>query len=460
VGTVRAPVDVGETVDGKYRVEGVIGAGAMGVVVAATHLALGQRVAIKFLLGSSGDAESHARFRREALALAKITSAHVAHVIDIGTLPDGASFMVMEHLEGEDLARVLRARGPIAPAEAVAWVREACEGLIEAHAAGIVHRDIKPANLFLARRRSQRTVVKILDFGIAKPVSDAGAAEALALTHRPGLLGSPLYMAPEQLRSARDVDERADIWALGVVLYELLTAKPPFMADSLGALVAAIQNEPPPPLQGFRTDVPAGLADVVRRCLEKDPNHRFPSVAMLSEALAPFGVGTRATGAPPPVSNLASTMPMPGPPRGASDEPRDDARIASDGPTAPAPTIRQSVRAPRRWVLAIPALAIALAIVGLSAVVRRTTPSRSAPPSSTIPVDSTPPRAAPLGEPSPVASPASPSAVASGPSPFVRPPPRSPARALGSTAPAGATSASGAVSTFTDTPPPPRIDLR
>jgi hypothetical protein len=280
-------VSPGDLVAGKYRVERVLGEGGMGVVVLATHEQLDQRVALKFLLPSVvAQPEVVARFLREARAAVKIHSEHVARVIDVGTLDTGAPYMVMEFLEGEDLAQALERRGPLAAQEAVGYLLEACEAIAEAHALGVVHRDLKPGNLFLARRPSGAPVVKVLDFGISKaPLS----SKEQALTNVDAVMGSPAYMSPEQMRASRDVDPRSDIWSLGVVLFELLTQRVPFQGETMAALVAAILQDRPPPLRSLRGDAPSGLQAVIERCLEKDPARRFSSVAELARALVPLG---------------------------------------------------------------------------------------------------------------------------------------------------------------------------
>jgi serine/threonine-protein kinase len=279
-----APVSPGDVLAGKYRVERVLGQGGMGVVVAAKHLHMEQRVAIKFLLPDlASHPETVARFAREANAAVKIQSEHVGRVIDVGTLESGAPYMVMEYLEGSDLADVVARRGPLPWHEVVEYVLQACEAIAEAHVAGIVHRDLKPANLFLIRRADGSPCVKVLDFGISKA---ADAASGSALTQTAAMMGSPKYMSPEQLKSARDVDARTDIWALGVILYELLSGEGAFRADTMPQLYVAIIQDPPQPLR--RTDVPPGLHQVILRCLEKDPARRFQSVAELAAALHEF----------------------------------------------------------------------------------------------------------------------------------------------------------------------------
>ena len=282
-----APVREGDIVAGKYRVERVLGMGGMGVVVAAIHVELDQRVALKFLLPhAASNPDVATRFGREARSAAKIRSEHVARVLDVGTLPDGSPYMVMEYMDGQDLEKVLRAYGPMQPEVAAGHVLEACEAIAEAHSLGIVHRDLKPANLFLAARPSGAPSVKVLDFGISK--STLGTSQA-QLTKTSSLMGSPLYMSPEQLTSAKTVDIRSDVWALGIVLYELLVGHTPFPAETMPELVAAILQRPLDPIRAFRNDVPAGLDAAVQRCLEKDPSRRFANVAELAAAIAPYG---------------------------------------------------------------------------------------------------------------------------------------------------------------------------
>jgi eukaryotic-like serine/threonine-protein kinase len=284
------PFPSGTVLAGKYRVERLLGEGGMGWVVEATHLQLEQRVALKFMHATrAGDSsEAIARFLREARAAARIQSEHVARVSDFGTLDNGAPYLVMEYLEGQDLESLLRARGALPTELVVDYAMQACEGLAEAHAAGIVHRDLKPANLFLARRVDGSVRVKLLDFGISKLAAPGGMAEA-AMTNTQSLMGSPLYMAPEQMRSSKNVDSRADIWSMGVILYEMLGGRPPFDAETLPAVCARIMTESPPPLRTVKPGVPPALDAVVMRCLEREPKQRFQDVAALARALSPLG---------------------------------------------------------------------------------------------------------------------------------------------------------------------------
>lgn len=285
----ETPVVEGQVLAGKYRVERVIGSGGMGVVVAAWHLELEQRVAVKFLHPLALEREDTAeRFRREARSAAKIRSEHVARVIDVGIMEGGVPYMVMEYLEGHDLSVEMSRAGMLPIADAVDLVLQAVEALAEAHMAGIVHRDLKPANLFIAARADGSRIVKVLDFGISKSLLGGSVAE-MSLTRTSVLIGSPLYMSPEQMRSGRDVDTRTDIWSLGVILYEMITSRPPYTGDSIPALCAALLSDVPVSMQALRADVPIELENVIMRCLAKDRQERFGTVSELARALAPFG---------------------------------------------------------------------------------------------------------------------------------------------------------------------------
>jgi eukaryotic-like serine/threonine-protein kinase len=285
------PVAVGEVIAGKYRVERVIGSGGMGMVVAAWHVQLDQLVAVKLLHSeTAGSGDATERFRREARAAARIRCEHVARVIDIGIWTGGIPYIVMEYLDGNDLAAELAARGPLPAEECVDYVMQAIEALAEAHAVGIVHRDLKPGNLFLAQRPDGGRLLKVLDFGISKHAAAAGEA---ALTRTSSLIGSPLYMSPEQMRSARTVDARADIWSLGAIMFELLSGRTPFGGETVIEACTAILNDELPSLSALRPDVSPHLEAVIVRCLQKDRNDRYPSIGDLATDLANYSPASR-----------------------------------------------------------------------------------------------------------------------------------------------------------------------
>jgi serine/threonine-protein kinase len=285
------PIAAGDVLLRKYRVERLIGEGGTGIVVAATHLQLEQRVALKFLRRALDSDELRTRFEREARAIGRIESDHVVLVLDAGALDDGAPYMVMEYLDGRDLARVLKEDGPLPVEQAVDCMLQVCEALRKAHAAGIVHRDLKPANLFLTRRVDDDGVhVKVVDFGISKildrRLTDDGKPHEV--TSAFDVLGSPRYMAPEQIRSSRDVDGRADLWSVGAVLFQLVTGRHAFDAEgNVHATVAVLSGEPQR-LCALAPHAPRELEAVVARCLEKDVTRRFQSAIELADALRPF----------------------------------------------------------------------------------------------------------------------------------------------------------------------------
>jgi eukaryotic-like serine/threonine-protein kinase len=317
-------IAVGAVLAGKFRVDRVIGQGGMGVVVGATHLHLQQPVALKFLLPDLVHSPQIVeRFVREARASAQLRGEHVCRVSDVGAFDNGAPYIVMELLEGSDLASLLESNGPLPVPLAADYVLQACVGVAEAHAVGIVHRDLKPANLFLTRRPDGMPLIKVLDFGIAKARSDRN----FSLTQTSAVLGSPGYMSPEQLRSTRDVDVRSDIWSLGVILYELVSGRPPFTGESITELALHIAMDPTPPLIGR---MPHGFDQLVHRCLEKEPAQRYPDLANLAHALAAYG-GAGSWEMANAVSRLLNVAP----PASAS--------FGGHAPYASAPTVRAPI---------------------------------------------------------------------------------------------------------------------
>ena len=278
----------GDMIAGKYVVERLLGQGGMGAVFAARHVKLAKPVAIKIMFGDAGNPEASHRFINEGRAAANIQNEHVVRVDDVDE-EHGYAYMVLELLDGEDLGQVLERERRVPAGRAADYVLQALRGVHQAHAIGIVHRDLKPSNLFLARRKDGTVVVKVLDFGISKAQGSSALLQSpSALTSTKAMLGSPLYMSPEQLRSSKNVDHRADIWAAGIILYELVTGQLPFVGDNLGELFAAILEQEPPRPSLHVPDLPPELERIILRCLERRPENRFQDAAALMQALAPL----------------------------------------------------------------------------------------------------------------------------------------------------------------------------
>jgi eukaryotic-like serine/threonine-protein kinase len=411
-------VQPGDILAEKFRVERVLGQGGMGVVVLAEHIELRERVAIKFLLDAPADnAELAERFIREARAAVRIKSEHVVRVVDVGRLPTGAPYMVMEYLEGEDLSeRLLSGAVPIE--DAVDYVIQACEAMNAAHRLGIVHRDLKPANLFLTERPDGSSLIKVLDFGISKVKTHDPSQ--MSLTHTQAMMGSPLYMSPEQMRSSKDVSPSADIWSLGVILHELISGDVPFTGSTFPEVLVQVMSDAPARLRSLRAEVPEGLEAVVLRCLEKDPADRYSSVAALGVALSPYAsprtlglqARLRTSATNPPVAPLtpspviiraaeviriqeggaatAPTAPAPPPPAGAlpdfiavpGDRSPSRTNTAWGEQVATGPQRAGSLR--RRWLVGASALVVCglLGVAASSALRSPSEPSSSAAPAA------------------------------------------------------------------------------
>jgi eukaryotic-like serine/threonine-protein kinase len=286
----------GDVIDGKYVVERECGRGGLAIVLSAMHAGLDQRVAIKMLQPEwAGDGEVVERFMREGRAATRIKSEHVVRVFDVGKHQSGAPYLVLEYLEGHNLDDVLRMWGPLPVPTAVDWVLQAAEAIAEAHAYGIIHRDLKPSNLFLTRRADGSACVKVIDFGLSKITDPRMSGASAKLTRPSDVMGSPHYMAPEQLRATCDADARADMWALGAVLHELLVGKPPFRGETVPEICATVLTQEPPRLTSIRASVPPPVENAVLRCLEKDPEARLANAAELARAIAPFGTSVART---------------------------------------------------------------------------------------------------------------------------------------------------------------------
>jgi serine/threonine-protein kinase len=455
----------GDVIAGKYRVERILGSGGAGVVVAAAPLAGGAWVAIKLLLpGTLDHPGSVARFQREARAAGKIKSEHVARVVDVGTLETGAPYMAMEFLAGEDLAHRVKVRGALPIAETVTFVIEACEALAEAHSQGIIHRDLKPANLFVTTGPGGGPTIKVLDFGISK-VRLAGVSVGGNLTAQDTLLGSPLYMSPEQMSSPKTVDHRADVWSLGATLFLLLTGKPPFDGDSIPQICGMMLLRKPPLLTDQRPDAPAGLAEVINRCLQRQRDDRWSNVGELAAALAPFALPSARAKAervqqilrdagPIPVPASAS-LPPPPPlrPPVMPDFKREPSAAWAPAmpafrqePPAPrppaaapasrrAPTVRKRAHPPPRprWLLVVAGVllggAVAGGLVGALMALRRDEGAAAPPTASTIATAVSPPQAPATATAVTAVPSATASAAPAAPSGSARRPPGKPAPA-------------------------------
>lgn len=283
--TGRVQIDAG--LEAKYEVLDTLGGGGMGRVLRARHRQLKRLVAIKLLHQDLRAPESVTRFLREARAAAQIRSAHIAHVLDAGLLDNGQPYIVMEYLQGQDLSQLLSAQGRLPLEQAVHFTLQALDALAEAHSLHIIHRDIKPGNLFATRVAGGDTAIKVVDFGLAKTGRMVDTLDPI-VTERGAVLGTPSYMSPEQFLDAQEVDARADIWAVGATLFELLTGVPPFQGTNLPQVYTAVVHQPIPLLRSEAPDLPEGLEQVVATCLNRDRTARYANVAELAEALAPY----------------------------------------------------------------------------------------------------------------------------------------------------------------------------
>jgi serine/threonine-protein kinase len=363
---VPKPVDghpiVGDVIAGKYRIDAVAGEGGMGIVYEAEHVILRQRVAVKALLpGALSSLEALDRFSIEASAIARIACEHVVRVMDAGTLPNGAPYLVMEYLDGSDLEKLLAKKGPLYPAQVVDFALQALEALAHAHAAHVIHRDLKPANLFLAEAPDGRRIIKLLDFGVAMSVDLSG-------DDKDRVLGSPRYMSPEQLRKGT-LDPRTDLWSLGVVLYELMSGEPPF-DGTLSEILTAILQRDPVPLHEKRPEISRELSSIVGRCLERDLAARWRSASELAHALAPHGTGAW-TGALARIDRALAKAAPPREPRRFetletalqaldSEAHRNDVAVTKTSPKgqsvlAPVPITRGPLSTPEAFGATIPA---------------------------------------------------------------------------------------------------------
>jgi eukaryotic-like serine/threonine-protein kinase len=358
----KLPLSPGDVVAGRYRVEHAIGAGGMGSVVAARDLRTGAPVAIKCMLPAHvANAEIRTRFQREARVTAWLKSEHIARVLDSGEItPPGslpATYLVMERLEGRDLRALVQLAGTLPLEEAAEYVRQVCEALAEAHALGIVHRDLKPANLFRTLREDDTPVIKVLDFGIAKFHSANVAGDDIEMTAPSMMLGSRAYMSPEQMLDAKRVDARADIWALGVLFFFLLTGMMPFAGDTISEMTMAILHDEPRRLGDLRPDLAPELTAIVGKCLQKVRDRRFSSAVDLARALEPYARPSRSTA----LGEMGSrTMELPPHWHDGSVDVRFD---ETDTTAEPAPLLERAARHGRTWLIAAGGVVAALMVV-------------------------------------------------------------------------------------------------
>lgn len=348
---VPARLPTGAVIAQRYRVDGVLAEGGMGIIYRGWHLTLCQPIAIKVVRPELlKNAEAVSRFLNEARAMASLHSMNVAQVLDVGRIRGDTLYMVLEYLEGVDLRTMLDNEGALPLGRAADYIIQACAAMQEVHALGIVHRDIKPENLFIANLKDGRKILKVIDFGISKRLDEN---EGRSFTAPDRSLGSPQYMPPEQISSPDHVDGRADIWSLGVVLFELLSNALPFRAHNMTATCARVLCGEPNSLEKLRPDLPEEIYALVRRCLQKNPKDRFADMAELASALAPFADSTLARQSQPSVRLLSA------------EHSRDD-RHSERTPAPAVGSILPELPARRRWLPASGAFLAAAAFTLLT----------------------------------------------------------------------------------------------
>jgi serine/threonine protein kinase len=341
----------------KYLIERELGVGGAGIVVRARHRELDEPVAIKFLLPGQTQ-EAVARFRREARAASRIKNQHVVRILDVATTDAGVPYIVMEYLDGLDLERMLQQRPnrQLLILDAIEFILQACEALAECHGLGIVHRDLKPSNLFCVHGADGLPMIKVLDFGISKLMASTAETDA---TDHSRILGSPRYMSPEQFDNAIDVDNRTDIWAIGVILYELVTGVVPFVETDVLRLWQKIRSDQPVSVASRRPEVLADLEAVILKCLEKDRVNRFSNLAEFAKALLPFAP-QRAWAS---VARIVRIVESPGTMTSALDLPQRTSGRWSQAPTIHSITPERVVPVKPRFPVGAAVLAVLAAVI-------------------------------------------------------------------------------------------------
>ncbi|MCA9574091.1 MAG: protein kinase [Myxococcales bacterium] len=411
----KAP-PIGSVIGDHYVLEACIGQGGMGTVFAARHALSGRPVALKWFQQRPEDPAAAARFMREARALGRIDHPNVVGVLDCGLEADHG-FLVMDLLHGESLRDYLTREGRVAPALAIALLLPAMRGVSAAHAAGVVHRDIKPDNLFITTLGDGAVTTRVLDFGVSKVRRTAQDSDVQTLTAQGSVVGTPAYMSPEQV-VAGSIDERTDVWALGIVLYELIAGRPPFEASTYGTLLIAIASEPAPTLAGRAPGVTQALSDVVACALAKRPAERYPTVEAFAQALEALELEP----APPVAVRTPTLGQLPEPARVSVRLPEADTVYAKSAPNAvPTPTTPSRDGGARRpgvavWTTAALFVVIALALA-YSVVARDDAEANDEPPANGSMMDDAPtnvagpgadgtPRTPPATSPAPAPEPA------------------------------------------------------
>lgn len=393
-----APFEVGEIIGDKYVFERIIAEGGMAVVVAAQHQELGETVAVKVLKPAMlVDRDLVTRFAREAKTTVRVRSEYSVKVLDVGVDARRGPFMVMECLKGEDLRAIIDREGRLSERRAAEMAMQACEALGAAHVLGIIHRDVKPENIFVTSDGGIDSI-RVLDFGISKAALTGSVMNTdISLVKTQMLMGSPIYMAPEQMRSSSHVDGRADIWALGITLYELLSGKPPFIAESVTNLCALVLETRPVHLSQAAPGIHPEFASVVMRCLSKDPESRFANVGELATALLPFAPSRARISAERLVSKFAEIGVTVTPPSRASTAPPahpksdevpvtlGEGRVSVRDKTQILAVTAEKEQQKKRGILIVLGIAAAVAAIGF--VVLRPSPKPATPAITQTPDD-------------------------------------------------------------------------